>query len=252
KVAATIIACILATWTATSRAADDDSKPFEQQKAELKQDAEKEVKQLRPIKKTKLADVMKFAIEGNDLTLQTTLAPTDGYAALNVDDLSGLPAKVSVQTITGTGGTAFSMIHSDFTPADAVIVMTTIFSVPQVLQVSRDEERIDERKSVQLIQSDQYLNEGSDKIKLYINVSKKLTGEVVTDLKLSAANIVDLRRKFPVEVARYVEPIFRDLHQEAILAQVDPKLAWQVFAPLYHADAATVAKVEALVKKLDA
>jgi len=79
-----------------------------------------------------------------------------------------------------------------------------------------------------------------------------MTGEVVEDLKLSAANILELRRKYPLEVAKYVEPIFRDLHQEAILGQVDPKLAWEVFAPLFTPPPDLHSKVSALIKKLDA
>src|ERR1043166_1505344 len=64
--------------------------------------------------------------------------------------------------------------------------------------------------------------------------------------------MVDLRRKYPREVARYLEPIFRDFKQESVLARVDPKLAWQVFAPAYVPPPELAAKVKALAVKLDA
>ncbi len=231
-----------------ARAADDDA-PFEQQKAQLKQEAENEARQLKAIEAEKIEDVVRFMIDGNDLALRTSLAPTDGYVRLKVDGLSGF-AKVLVTTPNGAN--AFNLIHQDFAPADSLIVFTTVFSVPHNLHVSRDEERADERRNIQLIQSDQYTADGEGKIKLYINVSKKTTGEVIADLKLSAANILELRRKHPAEVATYVEPIFRDLRQEAILGAVDPRLAWQVFGSQFNPTPELESQVKTLVKQLDA
>jgi hypothetical protein len=239
---------LLLVFTAQSFAADDEA-PFEQEKAKLKQEAEKEAQQLKAIKAERIEDVLQFKILDNDLALQTTLAPTDGYVRLHADGISGF-AKVLV-TATASGN-AFNLIHQDFSPADTMVVFTTVFSVPHNLHVSRDEERTDERRNIQLIQSDQYTTEGDGKIKLYINVSKKMSGEVTADLKLSAANILELRRKYPVEVAKYVEPIFRDLRQEAILGAVDPRLAWQVFGSLFAPSKDLETKVQALVKQLDA
>ena len=247
SIAAFVIAASLLCAPA-AQAADDDA-PFEQQKAQMKQEAENEAKQLKAIEAEKIEDVLRFMIDGNDLALRTNLAPTDGYVRLKVDGLSGF-AKVLVTTAGGAG--AFNLIHQDFAPADAMVIFTTVFSVPHNLHVSRDEERADERRNIQLIQSDQYTADGEGKIKLYINVSKIRSGEVVADLKLSAANILELRRKHPVEVAKYVEPIFRDLRQEAVLGAVDPRLAWQVFGSLFTPSSELTTKVNALVKRLDA
>ena len=248
-------ACFLTTillFAPLAHAADEDA-PFEQQKAQMKQEAESEAQQLKAINAEKIEDVVRFSIEGNDLTLKSKLEPTDGYVRLNVTGLNGF-AKVLVTTPNGGGGgaSAFNLIQQDFSPADAMIVLTTVFSVPHNLHVSRDEDRLDERRNIQMIQSDQYTADGEGKIKLYINISKKMTGETVADLKLSAANILELRRKHPLEVAKYIEPIFRDLKQEAILGQVDPKLAWQVFAPLFVPTPQLQAQVKSLIKRMDA
>ena len=239
---------VILSLTAPLLGADEEG-PFEQEKAKLKQEAEKEAQQLKAIKADRIEDVLQFTIQDNDLALRTALAPTDGYVRLHAEGISGF-AKVLV-TATASGN-AFNLIHQDFSPADAMVIFTTVFSVPHNLHVSRDEERADERRNIQLIQSDQYTAEGDGKIKLYINVSKKMSGEVTADLKLSAANILELRRKHPVEVAKYVEPIFRDLRQEAILGAVDPRLAWQVFGSLFAAPRELETKVQSLVKQLDA
>jgi len=249
---AVLSAVMLLAQPATQRGGDDDDKPLEQQKAELRKEAESEFQQLKPITAERVEDVVRFSIQGNDLALQTKLPQTEGYSRLNVSGLQGFSKVLVTKGTAPAAANAFNLIHQDFEPADAVIVLTTVFNVPQQLQVSRDEERLDERRNIQLIQSDQYTADGEGKVKLYINVSKKVSGEVIADLKLSAGNILELRRRYPVEVARYLEPIFRDFKQEAVLGQVDPKLAWQVFAPLYQPTAELGKKVQALAKQLDA
>jgi hypothetical protein len=241
------------------RAADRDldNKPPEQQKAELRKEAESEAQQLKAIGAEKLSDVLQFKIEGNDLTLTSKLPTTDGYARLNV---AGLKGYSKVQVNAG-GVSSFQLLHQDF-PPDGVVVLTMVFSMQNHLQVSRDEERNDERRNIQLIQSDQSISDGSapaagagpveDKVKLYINVTKKLNDETVQDLKLSASSMMELRRKYPAEIARYIEPIFRDLHQESVLAQVDSRLAWQVFASQYQPEPKVESHVKQLAAKLDA
>lgn len=228
-------------------AVDPDDKPVDQQKAEMRQEAENEAQQLRSVKADNIRDVLNFSIQGSDLALKSTLPTTDGFAHLKVPGLGGY-CKVQ---INAGGVNSFQLIDQNF-PPDGVVVLTMVFSMPNHLQISRDEERLDERRNIQLIQSDQYVQDGEGKVKLYINISKKMTGEVVQDLKLSAANILEMRRKHPVEMAKYIEPIFRDLHQEAVLGEVDPKLAWQVFAPLYTPDPKVEATVKTLAKQLDA
>jgi len=71
-------------------------------------------------------------------------------------------------------------------------------------------------------------------------------------LQLSADNVAELRRNYPAEVAKYLDPIFRTLSQDGLLAKVDPKLAWQVFADDYKPGAELIAKVEEQIKRLDA
>ncbi|HEX8524951.1 MAG TPA: hypothetical protein VF669_22060 [Tepidisphaeraceae bacterium] len=231
---------------AVALAVDPDNKPPEQQQAELRQEAENEAQQLKPIKANTIDDVLTFSIKGNDLALKSALPTTEGFAHLKVPGLGGY-AKVQINA----GGTSsFQLIHQDY-PSDG-IVLTMIFAMPNHLQISRDEERGDYRRNIQLIQSEQFVSDGEGKIKLYINIARKQTGEVTQDLKISAANIHELRRKHPVEMAKYIEPIFRELHQEYVLGQVDPKLAWQVFAPLFTPDEKTEATVKTLAKQLDA
>jgi hypothetical protein len=229
------------------RAADDEDKPIEQQKAEMRHEAASEVQQLKPVKAEKIEDVVQFSIEGNNLAVATKLKPTEGSARL---DVAGLPGYSKI-TVIGSPINSLSFIQQTF-PSDALLVMTSVFSVLHSVRIFHDEDRFDERRNIQLIQSDPFAPDAEHGIVLYVNISKKMTGEVVTNVKLPAENIMELRRRYPAEVAKYVEPIFRDLHQEAVLGQVDPKLAWQVFAPLFKAPPELEAKVKTLAKALDA
>ncbi len=225
----------------------DEDKPIDQQRAELKQEAQTEVQQFKTVRAKSIEQVLQFKIENNDLVLHSSLPATDSnYVHLNVAGLSNF-CKVQ---INAAGTHSFQLIDQQF-PPDGIVVLTMVFAIPNHLQISRDEDRGDERSNVQLIQSGQDAANGEDHVKLYINVTRR-NGQTIENQKLSAANILELRRKYPLELARYVEPIFRDLHQEAVLGEVDSKLAWQVFAPLYHPDAALEARVGSLVRQLDA
>src|SRR5947199_954851 len=96
--------------------------------------------------------------------------------------------------------------------------------------LSQDWDRLDDQtRTVQLIQSARDLGEGENRVTLYVQI----IGTPAVDLRLGAESIVDLRRKYPAETAKYVDPIFRTLRQEGLLARVDPKLAWQVFAAAF-------------------
>jgi hypothetical protein len=80
----------------------------------------------------------------------------------------------------------------------------------------------------------------------------QITGPNAVNINRSAASVVELRRQYPGDVSKYVDPIFRTLKQNGFLARIESRLAWQVFADAYQPSAEMISKVQALVAKLDA
>ena len=210
-----------------------------------------EALQLPRINAPSVADVVRLKLDDKDLVVSSTL-PTTEQAVASAPGLPGL-TKVTVMR-AGPDKDAplvrFSLENVDFTPPNAVSIHTSIQQpVPGQLHLNQDYSLLaDEVHSVQLIQNIRELIEDEPRVRLYVQI----TAQPEVNLRLEANNIVDLRHKFPAEVAKYVDPIFHSLRQEGLLAKVDPKLAWQVFADAYTPPADVVAKATALVKQLDA
>jgi len=118
------------------------------------------------------------------------------------------------------------------------------------VQVSRTWEDDEEMQNVELIQSNEFLEEGEDRVRFYVQVTRN--DQQVEDLKLSAVNVVELRRKYPVETMRYLEPLFREFGQASVLFQVNARAAWQVLGGAHKPSAEVNEKVDALLKGLDA
>jgi hypothetical protein len=144
----------------------------------------------------------------------------------------------------------FRLENIDYTVPNMVSLNTGVVqAVPGRLDLTQDYNQLeDEVYSVHLIQNLVELVEGEPRVTLHVQV----TTPPGVRLQLAADNIVELRRKYPAEVAKYLDPIFRTLSQDGLLAKVDPKLAWQVFGDDYKPSAELTANVQALVKKLDA
>jgi hypothetical protein len=197
-----------------------------------------------------VADVMTVSIRDQDLQVSTPLKQTE-QSIVSVPGLVGL-TKVTVDAIGDNRDVPlrrFQLENIDFTSPDTISVHTSVSSMPGDVRINQDLNRLDDQvHSVQLIQNTRELNEGETRIALYVQI----TGTPAVELRLTGDNIVDLRQKYPAEVAKYVDPIFRTLRQEGLLAKVDPKLAWQVFADAYQPPADVVSKVQQLVVQLDA
>ncbi|MEA2711899.1 MAG: hypothetical protein QOF78_4500 [Phycisphaerales bacterium] len=198
-----------------------------------------------------VSQVIRVTINDKDLLVASSLPATEA-AIVSAPGLSGL-TKVTVLR-QGDDKNAplarFSLENADYSAPDAVSIHTSVqMPVPGQLHLNQDYNLLaDEVHTVQLIQNLSEIVEGEPRVRLYVQI----TAQPEVNLRLEAENIVQLRHKFPAEVAKYVDPIFRSLRQDGLLAQVDPKLAWQVFADAYTPPANVLATVQGLVKKLDA
>ena len=210
-----------------------------------------EVATLPRLNPKSVGEVVRLTIRDKDLALATSL-PTTEQAHLVVPGLAGV-SRVTV-TRAGDGSDApvahFALHNIDYTPPDKVSVNTSVVqAVPGRLDLTQDYNLLaDEVYSIHLIQNTVEIVEGEPRVTLHVQV----TAPPGVRLQLSADNVVELRRNYPAEVAKYLDPIFRTLSQDGLLAKVDPKLAWQVFADDYKPGAELTAKVQELIKKLDA
>jgi hypothetical protein len=206
-------------------------------------------------------DIIKMTLRNKDLFVDTKLSPTD-ESIVRAPGLAGL-SKVRITTLVGAnainvaplppGGPApilqYSFENIDYSSPQAISIHTSVSQVPGQLMLSQDWDQLsDETHTVQLIQSTRQMGEGENRVTLYVQI----TGSPPVDLRLGAQNIVELRRQYPGETARYVDPIFRTLRQEGLLARVDPKLAWQVFSFAFTPSSDLDSRLKNILPRLDA
>jgi hypothetical protein len=217
---------------------------------------ELELKTMPVARVASLRDVVQFAIENDDLIIRTSIPTTDSSAIV----IGDRPTLMSVATHHAEGAQGapyvplyFMLIKHEY-PDTGGISIAHVNVVGQRVQVSRNlaDEAEQNTFNVDLIQDDAFLEEGEDRIRFYVQETRG--EEQLVDLKLSAPNVTELRRKYPAETMRYLEPIFREFGQASVLFQVNTKAAWQVLggATTTKPSPELSTKVDALLVKLDA
>jgi hypothetical protein len=233
----------------------------EKERAEMKQRAEAEVKGLPEVKAERLSDVVRLAVEGNDLKLHTTIPPTNGRARVAIPGVAGtivVDAKAPPDAAPAAGEAyepeTFTFIRNDSSRPGDVLAITQVSLISGHLTLACGADGIDGGMvNVQLIQSGMYADETSnERVRVYVQEMSDKPNDAGVNLTLAALNVLDLRRKFPAETTKYLEPIFRDLGQANVLFQVDDKAAWQVLAGAFEPPADVKQKVGDVVKRLDA
>jgi hypothetical protein len=216
---------------------------------------ELELKTMPVARVASMRDVVQFVIENDELVVRTSIPTTDNSAVI----IGDRPTLMSVATHHAEGAQGspyvpmyFMLINHEYPPTGGVAI-AHVNVIGQRSQVSRvwSDENEHNTFNVDLIQDDAFLEEGDDRVRFYVQETRG--EEQLVDLKLSAPNVTELRRKYPVETMRYLEPIFRDFGQASVLFQVNTKAAWQVLGGSTTKPAPELsAKVDALLVKLDA
>ena len=220
----------------------------------VRKEREAEQAQLPKTHVKSLRDVVLFAIENDDLVLRTSIPPTEN-AAVVAEGADGFltggatPPAGGEKTAPYVPDT-FRLMRTQFPEPPTGLAITQMTVIGFRVTVSKTSEIGGEYRNVELIQDNAFLEEGDERIRFYVQCT--MNDEPVDDLKLSAMNIVELRRKYPAETMRYLEPIFRDFGQSAVLFQVSPRAAWQVLGGKYDPPAEATKQVEAILKRLDA
>jgi hypothetical protein len=237
-----------ATTQANAQQPNAQQATLAEQQAEAKVRAESEVSRMPVVKFDRIADVIHLRIEHDALAVETKMPAMDESIVV-VPGLAGLSKARRTNSMHVPQPTPILINFENvrFDSPDAVTVQTTVSYVPGRLILARLEGMPDDEiRNVQLIQSDQYVQDTGGGIMLFVQI----TGVNALELKLAAQNFTDLRRRYPIECARYLDPIFRAIGQESVFARVDPKLAWQIFADAFHPAPDVADTTRALVAEL--
>jgi hypothetical protein len=230
---------------------------LDEARAEARLDAEKELAGLPCIEGKRIQDIVKLSFKDKQLKLETTLSPTEDWVAVRVPGVPGVSrARRQDRMEPGMDKPIlyqFEYENRDFAGNEFVETRTSAsFAAGKLAIVQMSETLGEDVYSVQLLQSEPQPpnDDGTPSDNPRVSLFVQQPGQ--PNVNLFGDNVVDLRRKYPAEVANFVDPMLRALHQEALLARVDPKLAWQVFADIYQPPADVAAKVKDVVKQLDA
>jgi hypothetical protein len=240
--------CVAAAPTTTNPAQDEKPTTIAEAKAKQQAEALAEAAKLPIINAKSIADVLSISLRDNDLALATKLPATDD-SVVRVPGVPGLSRmRVMGSQLDPTFIAGFEFSNMDFGPPDVVAVQTSIgVAAGNVTLFRAYQELEDETHTIQLIQHPDAAD-GEPRVMLYVQI----TGSSPVNLRRGAASVVELRRRYPADVAKYVDPIFRTLKQDGFLANIEPRLAWQVFAEAYQPPAQLQSQVQAAIAKLDA
>jgi hypothetical protein len=135
-------------------------------------------------------------------------------------------------------------------------VIYTLYSLGiDDVRLSVDSEDSSTLRSVQYIQmpvAAENPDPAEKPVRLYVSITDVVNSNKTVDLKLTADNVIDLRRKYPRETAEYLQPLLATLGQESVPFAVDHRTAWQVLSKHWPLDPKMDEKVQTLIKQLDA
>lgn len=224
---------------------------IEQQRAAQKKDIEQNNTNLPVVSVKRVEDAIQMRLENGQLVAKTSVPESDSQVKLDVPGYGGFTT-ILVQGKTGNGMSEAKNIqfeHWDFGTPGTISIHTSISAMGGNVNIFRGSESLGSESSVQLIQNFT-LNEDRT---VWLHVQKSnANGRMPVNLHLPAPSISDPRRLYPHETAEYLQPVFRDIGQEAAVFSVDPRIGWQVFADAYKPTDEQRGKVEQIIKQLDA
>jgi hypothetical protein len=238
-------------------AAQVPTPPTEQQQrlAEMKR-LEHELAQMPATRPARIDQIVKFDLEGNMLALAAPLSmPADEPVHVVAPELRGYLRLTlrGPQDDPDLRGRNFSFVQHDMTDPQALVI-THISAVAGQIIVARDGERGDVAWSIQLIQdppppAGEMLDQ--EAIRFLVRRDES-PGRKEMNLKLSAANFVELRAKHGAELDAYFRPILRDFKQEGALFGVPSAMAWQVLGTGAQTDPRLLERINKIIARLDA
>jgi hypothetical protein len=205
-----------------------------------------------------IASVVKLSIENKMLRMTTDLPPMKEPTRIRITNFPGK----TIATVTPPDAApedkslATISVRHEMPALPNQTVIYTLFSLhADDVRLNVDSEDSSTLRSVQFIQTPvMAANPDPEEkvVRLYVSVIDMMSNTKTVDLKLTADNVIELRRKYPRETADYLQPLLATLGQEAVPFAVDRRTAWQVLSKHWPNDPKVDEQVKAIVKKLDA
>ena len=237
--------------------------PLEHQRKEEQEKLNRQYDSCPFIGKSDIESIAQLSLKNGNLVLQTTHEPTTEMSRVLVPGPTGpcllnlrrsdAPASPSTQPYVPD---VLMLQRYDTQNPEAVIDCITIQVSALNLQFSRDMETNDVVTQVSYVQS-WYPSEptfgtpAESPVRLRVTLPGK-DGGTGTTISRDEKDFATLRQKYPEDCEKYLLPIFRALHAEALFFAPTRDLAMQVFASDEKPDPAIEAKVRELVSKLNA
>ena len=212
-----------------------------------------------------LSAVADLRRDGDHLTVLTLQRPTPTLSRIVVDGLPGV-CTLNDTLLPHTGRPApdpdrptvadFLLFNwFRFDQPDAVLADTFIQVLPANIQVSRLTDAPDDGGTTVLLleRRNATPSPGGEPV-VYLKVTDQggPGRPPAADVSVAADSFGALVRTQPGPVARYLEPVLRDLHADAACLPADPPLEYQVFDADVAVDGPTADRVKQLVARLDA
>lgn len=203
-----------------------------------------------------------LSVDHGQLTLRTCVAPTLGFERINFSDLPGLSVLNIRQMRNALPSKAgndalytpdfFMLTHYDFSNPDWAESLLTAAITPMNLQLADDAESPTRTQNISLIQDTGMFNTGEPAVRLRVAISDTGHDKPLVNLERTAPDFVTLRRTYPDDCARYVEPMLHALHADADVLSPDPKLVWQVLADDIPVNPTMAKRVGQIIKRFNA
>jgi hypothetical protein len=209
----------------------------------------------------KLSDVVILGLRGGHLTMQTRLAPTTMPSRLEISDLPGistLTLRLMENTPVGSKPyepAFFLLEHYQFDKPNSTVSCITVEALPTSVQLAWSSESLTGMSEVTMVEQvgptgpAGNLQPANIELRVSNPPAEGDAGE--TQIELKAPDFQTLRREHPAEVEKYLGPIIRELHADAVVLPPDTVLAWQVFSSEAHLKPEFIDAVQRLVKQLD-
>lgn len=203
------------------------------------------------------SQVLRIRIENNRLVVGSPLESFDGErlvkfrhpddsATIDFHPMGASPAPDQPRFI--------QMYRYDFRDPNYVFLHTSVLSHPGYAQVSGSWQLLEGMRDVSVIDQEEKLDDSGGKVDAAITLRVQGLdddGNVTHKVELTAPDLKTLQREHPAEVNEYLRPVLRELDAESVL-DVDPTIAWQVFAADARPDPEAAVKVQKLLPQLDA
>jgi hypothetical protein len=226
-------------------------------KAEERLDMAKRIGDIPAIGPYDVSQVIRIRIENQRLVVTSPLESFDGQrlvkfkhgddsATIDFHPMGASPAPDQPRFI--------QMYRYDFRDPNTVFFHTSVLAHPGYTQIAGSWQLVEGMRDVSVIDTEERLDDAGGKTDAAITIRVHAIdddGNETHKLEFTAPDLRTLLREHPAEVNEYLRPVLRQLDAESLL-DLDPTLAWQVFASDARPDTKLTADVKGLLPKLDA